>query len=397
MFSSCTLAHQLATALQSRQERGILRRLDPARASGVDFASNDYLSLTRNAQLRDAFVSRLANSEAPVLGSGGSRLLVPAPAHAALESRLARVFHAPAALLFNSGFDANVAFFQCVPQRGDVVLYDALIHASVHDGLRVGRATAAPFAHNDVRDLERRLRGVPEGANVFVAVESLYSMDGDFAPLQLIVDALRPLGDRVHLIVDEAHATGVYGRGLVAQAGLEDRVFARLITFGKALGATGAALLVPALLREYLLNYARPLIYTTALANYCVVAIDCSLDLLENGQLDALAARLHRNIQHFVNALRPHIALIPRQILALPAPDAQAPSPILPLLTYQPHALAAHLRKRGLVARPIAAPTVPRGQERVRVCVQAGHTEMQLDALAGAVVEWANTQSRARL
>lgn len=232
-----------------------------------------------------------------MLGAGGSRLLVPAPAHAALEARLARVFNAQSALLFNSGFDANVAFFQTVPQPGDLVLYDALIHASVHDGLRGGRATSRSFRHNDVRDLKAQLSTAPVGASIFVAVESLYSMDGDLAPLTAIVNALAPLGTRAHLVVDEAHATGVFGRGLVVQAGLEHRVFARLITFGKALACTGGALLVPALAREYLLNYARPLIYTTALSNFCVVAIECALDALEDGRADAVrgaSVRLRR-------------------------------------------------------------------------------------------------------
>jgi 8-amino-7-oxononanoate synthase len=247
----------LAAALDSRADRLILRRLPAAPSSPalIDFASNDYLSLSSSPTLRTAFISAL--SDAPVtqsLGAGGSRLLVHLPAHTALEHRLATFFSSPSALLFNSGFDANAGFFACIPQKGDVVLLDEYIHASVHDGVRASRAQGAvyTFAHNDIealgaecsRILHERPR-VSEGkASVFIAVESLYSMDGTFAPLREIVETLerRFPHKNAHLVVDEAHATGIYGsegRGLVAHLGLENRVFARLHTFGKALAGTG--------------------------------------------------------------------------------------------------------------------------------------------------------------
>jgi len=195
-------------------------------------------------------------SETPnILGSGGSRLLVNGRAHATLEQRLATFFNADAALLFNSGFDANVGFFSCIPQIGDVLVYDEYIHASVHDGMRASRVKQAeilPFEHNSVDDfrmvLERSLNRRAELRNgkgsIFIAVEALYSMDGTFAPLQEMVDLLDELFPlkNAYLIVDEAHSTGIYGplgRGRVAMLGLEDRVFARLHTFGKALAATG--------------------------------------------------------------------------------------------------------------------------------------------------------------
>jgi 8-amino-7-oxononanoate synthase len=184
--------------------------------------------------------------------------------HAALEARLAKTFRAPAALLFNSGFDANAGFFACVPQPGDALLYDAAAHASVHDGARASRLAPRfrrPFAHNDVRALREALwelreeeeRGggaLGEGSgggcsrSVFVAVESVYSMDGTVAPLRAMLDVMDEVfpARNAHLVVDEAHATGIYGpsgRGMVAQLGLEDRVLARLHTFGKALAASG--------------------------------------------------------------------------------------------------------------------------------------------------------------
>ena len=255
-----TLETSLKKGLTSRSQRSILRRLPnpdhaPSSSSSfIDFTSNDYLSLATSPVLRTKFLKNL--SEAPnVLGSGGSRLLVNGRAHATLEERLAKFFNADAALLFNSGFDANVGFFSCIPQVGDVLVHDEYIHASVHDGMRASRVKPEeilPFEHNSVDDfgrvLERSLNRRAElrdgKASVFIAVEALYSMDGTFAPLQEMLDLLDRLFPlkNAYLIVDEAHSTGIYGplgRGRVAMLGLEDRVFARLHTFGKALAATG--------------------------------------------------------------------------------------------------------------------------------------------------------------
>lgn len=252
-----SLPEKLAAALKSRDRRFIRRRLpEPPSVSlaEVDFTSNDYLSLSTSPVLRNTVLSALSASP-KILGSGGSRLLVPSQPHAELESRLCRFFGADAALLFNSGFDANVGLFSAVPQPGDVVLYDAHIHASVHDGMRLSRLAPdshLPFPHNSVLDLRLALSKLLKDSedlkkgktNVFVAVESLYSMDGTIAPLAQIVECVEemlPLGNG-YIIVDEAHATGIYGpkgRGLVADLGLEKRVFARLHTFGKALASSG--------------------------------------------------------------------------------------------------------------------------------------------------------------
>ena len=246
-FSSSPLGTALAAALASREARSIRRQLpSPSAASLADFTSNDYLSLAASPLLRSHFLQRLSDA-AYILGSGGSRLLVNGHRHAQLENRLKSFFGSEEALLFNSGFDANTAFFECIPQPGDVVVYDEYIHASVHDGMRASRIGSADrlwFRHNDVADLKRVLKGVRErplpGGSVFVAVESVYSMDGTVLPLREVCDAVDDANG--YLIVDEAHATGLYGpqgKGRVAMAGLEDRVLARLCTFGKALGASG--------------------------------------------------------------------------------------------------------------------------------------------------------------
>jgi 7-keto-8-aminopelargonate synthetase-like enzyme len=242
---------QLGRAEGSGREAEAERaELDP-----VDFSSNDYLSLASSPDLRTRFIDRL-HASPNILGARGSRLLDGGTLeHALLEERLSAFFDVPAALLYTSGYDANVGFFSCVPRAQDIVLHDELIHASVHDGLRasrVSKASTAAFAHNDVRALGRilaRLVGEREDvrggtSNVFIAVESLYSMDGDVAPLAAICETVERLlpNHNGHIVVDEAHATGVYGphgRGLVAHFGLEDRIAARLHTFGKALAGSG--------------------------------------------------------------------------------------------------------------------------------------------------------------
>jgi 8-amino-7-oxononanoate synthase len=224
----------------------------------IDFASNDFLSLATSPHLRARVLAAL-HSAPSILGAGSSRLLIYNHAHAMLEARLARTFRSPAALLFNSGFDANSGFFSCIPQRGDALVLDEAVHASVHEGVRSSRVAPSmcrSFAHNDVDALSAVLRALrdehgalKEGkSSVIVAVESVYSMDGSVAPLREMLDTIDevfPAGN-AHMVVDEAHATGLFGpggRGFVALLGVEDRVLARLHTFGKALAASGGACL----------------------------------------------------------------------------------------------------------------------------------------------------------
>ncbi|RDX46269.1 PLP-dependent transferase [Lentinus brumalis] len=414
-----SLKDKLNAALASREQRLIRRRLPDPTADDhlVDFSSNDYLSLSQSSDLRKRFLRKL-NDSPYVLGSGGSRLLVNGHAHAALEARLAAFFRAPAALLFNSGFDANVGFFSSVPQPGDVLVYDEHIHASVHDGMRASRVDArVSFRHNSVDSLRSTLDqliatrpGLQTGeCSAFVAVETLYSMDGTLAPLlQMVemVESLLPLGNG-YVVVDEAHSTGIYGpqgRGLVAAYGLEDRVFARLHTFGKALAGTGAVLLITPLVRDYLLNYARSLIYTTSLSYANIIAADCSFDLLEEREAEKLSQKLLDLCTYFLATLRrelavhrisPDLLFLPPH-LAIPRPETSSdpstlPTPIIPVLTPHPRPLSAHLRVRGLNARPITWPTVPKGADRIRVCLHARNTREDVDRLVSGMIEWAES------
>lgn len=303
------LAHQLPIEkslrqlLDRRRAQSTLRKLTTSPAQAVDFSSNDFLSLSTSSILHAAFLRELGNSKLG-LGSGGSRLLDGNSSYAEdLERDIAAFHRAPAGLLFNSGFDANSGFFACVPQPNDIVIYDEYIHASVHDGMRLSRTRQRlSFAHNSVADLKslleecKRNNGQIEGgqSHVFVAVEAIYSMDGDLAPLKAIVELVETVLPRKngYVIVDEAHSTGVigqYGRGLVCELGLEDKVFARLHTFGKSLACNGAILLCSPLLRQYLINYARPLIYTTFLSYPALAAIRVSYTFFQQGSTEPVS------------------------------------------------------------------------------------------------------------
>ncbi len=256
-----------AQLLSRRESQGRLRRLTHPPSNAVDFSSNSYLSLANDPEVKKRYLSLLQSGNGNFsLGSGGSRLLDGNNTLVEdLEGNIAAFHRAPAGLLFNSGFDANSGLFSCAPQPGDVVVYDELIHASVHDGMKLGRAKRVPFAHNAVtaggdgttKCLDIVLQELCSGSageafsqgrkNIFIAVEGVYSMDGDTAPLQEIVHCVRqrlPEGNG-YIIVDEAHSTGIIGergRGLVCQLGLEDQIWARVHTFGKAMGCSGGEL-----------------------------------------------------------------------------------------------------------------------------------------------------------
>jgi 8-amino-7-oxononanoate synthase len=249
------LLRSVRTVLNERRAKGTLRQLRHFPSSSVDFSSNDFLSLSTSPAFQQQYLANLTAAVATNrLASTGSRLLDGNSVYAEeLEQFIAEFHNAPCGLLFNSGFDANAGAFACLPQPGDVIIYDELIHASVHDGVRLSRAARRiPFKHNSVQNFEEILLEemsknelLEKGhASLFVAVESLYSMDGDFAPLQELLDVLENRLPRRngHMIVDEAHSTGVFGpkgAGVVQSLGLQNRVFLRLHTFGKALAGNG--------------------------------------------------------------------------------------------------------------------------------------------------------------
>ncbi|MCA8829730.1 aminotransferase class I/II-fold pyridoxal phosphate-dependent enzyme [Hymenobacter pini] len=371
------LHQRLQTELAKREDAGTRRRL-PAPAALLDFSSNDYLGLSRHPQVRAAVLAAAATLPA---GSTGSRLLSGnSLAAEALEARLATFHGAEAALLFNSGYAANMGFFAAVPRRGDTILYDDASHASVKDGIRGSFATAWSFRHNDLTDLCRKLDRAT--GCVFVAVEALYSMDGDMAPLAELAALCRE--HSAYLVVDEAHTNGLYGphgEGLVTELGLEADVFARVLTFGKALGNQGAAVAGPALLRDYLLSTSRPFIYTTALPPLAVAALTAAYAVLpelgpERARLFALSDYLKTRLNAVFGL---HVPAASHVIHPVFFPNQPGPAAV--------RAVAAAAQAAGFDVRAIVSPTVPVGTERLRLIVHSYNSEAEIDRLAAALQE----------
>lgn len=360
----------LKAALEKRDAQNALRKL-VVNDQFADFCSNDYLGFARSAAFAKAVKEELAAMPAAGNGSTGSRLLAGNTAYAEmLEKKIAAFHHAEAGLIYNSGYDANVGLFSALGQKDCTVIYDELIHASVHDGIRMSQATSYMFRHNDVLHLEERLKNA-DGV-VYVAVESVYSMDGDERLLGPIAALCRQYN--AALIVDEAHATGITpngGRGLVQELGLEDSVFARVHTFGKGLGCHGAIVAGSSLLRDYLVNFSRAFIYTTALPLHSLIAINQSYRLLQ--QSEATIRMLRSLIISFKDkAAAAGIHLIPSnspvQCLVIPGNAAVKQA-------------AEALQQAGFDVRPILSPTVQKGRERLRICIHAFNSEEQVDRL----------------
>ncbi|MDB5240150.1 MAG: 8-amino-7-oxononanoate synthase [Spirosoma sp.] len=373
----------LADRLAIRQQAGLLRQLRLV-TNQIDFCSNDYLGFARSGNLRRAIQQADMNQISLPTGATGSRLLAGQTELAdEVEQELAKFYQTESALLFHAGYNANLGLLACLPQAGDTLLTDELIHASMIDGARLSYATRRRFRHNDLTDLENQLRlatnfqttglSHPLG-QVFVAVESVYSMDGDLAPLGELTDLCDEYG--ASLLVDEAHATGVYGptgEGLVVALGLQKRVFARVHTFGKALGVHGAAVVGPAVLRDYLINFARPFIYSTALPPHSLLAIRCAHEYLKT-QPEAREL-LYDRLTYFRQRVSD---LLPGSSWT----DSQTPIQclIVPGNEWARHA-AERAQQAGFDVRAILSPTVPAGQERLRICIHAFNTEAEINGL----------------
>ncbi|WP_375197386.1 8-amino-7-oxononanoate synthase [Sphingobium sp.] len=342
--------------LAALEKRGRLRRLVPR--AGRDFASNDYLGLASDPIIGQAVADAVARG-VPV-GSGGSRLLRGnAPEHEGLEAKAADFFKTQAALFMANGFAANLALFSTLPQRGDLIVADELIHASVHDGIRMSKAVTVFARHNEVQsfaDLIAAWRAEGGKGRIWIAVETLYSMDGDMAPLAELA-TLAAKHDAM-LILDEAHGTGVFGpsgRGLSSGLdGLHNVV--TLHTCGKAMGVEGALICGPRILIDYLINRARAFIFSTAPSPLMAVAVSAALDRIE--QADDLRERL--------KTLMVDAAEVICAPLGLPAPRSQ----IVPVVLGEDRramAAAAALQQAGFDVRGIRPPTVPPGTSRLRI------------------------------
>lgn len=361
------IERHLFQILEERKQQSLFRTLRTSN-NFVDFCSNDYLGFSQKLKQNSKIYSFPS-------GATGSRLLAGNTQFVEdLEQEIADFHGAETGLIFNSGYNANVGLLSCLPQKNDLLFTDELIHASMIDGARLSYATRFKFKHNDVDDLERKLvstkNSEPKIQNLFIALESVYSMDGDLANLGAIVKLSEKYG--ANLIVDEAHATGIFGkngRGLVSELVLEDKVFARVVTFGKALGCHGAIVLGSKTLRDYLINFARPFIYSTAAPHYTHESIRQAYQLLKSPDFNN--EKLHNLIKFFKNQ-------------ASQIPDLQlidSPSAIQCIIVSGNEScrfVAFELQKIGLDIRPIVSPTVPKGKERLRICLHEFNTEKEI-------------------
>jgi 8-amino-7-oxononanoate synthase len=353
--------------LKQRSDNASLRKLISS-SLPVDFCSNDYLGFARSAELRNAINVEVEALQPINNGSGGSRLLSGNTAYTEETERYIANFHnAEAGLIFNSGYDANVGLLSSLGQKGDTFICDELIHASLIDGARLTHANRYTFKHNDLTDLEAKLK-VAKGI-IYVIVESVYSMDGDIAPLQHVSDLCKFY--QANLIVDEAHATGVFGKhgvGLVQSLNLEPHIFARIVTFGKAIGCHGAIVLGSTSLREYLINFARSFIYTTAAPLHNIIAVKCAYKML--AALD-YSTELNKKIvlfTSFINKL---------DVSGITASPSAIQTILFPGNSNARNA-ARELQANGFDVRPILGPTVPEGKERLRICLHLYNTNEEI-------------------
>lgn len=351
--------------LKSREADGILRSLSE-REFKHDFYSNDYLGISK---LELTPIKETGGSTGSRLISGNSKEAI------TCENFLADFFQAESALVFNSGYDANVGLFSSIGLRNDIILYDKLIHASVRDGIRLSTAQSYSFEHNDLTALESKLqRHSSDKRSVFIAVESLYSMDGDFAPLDKIIALAKKYG--ALLIIDEAHSGGVIGpqgKGLCVEKNQHSSVFARVITFGKAYGTHGAVVLGSERLKNYLVNFARSFIYTTALPpkQYQLIR-----EAVSRSQNDSLRSKLKENIHLFRQLNEKHIVISDRD------------SPIQIIMAEsvrQLDQLCGALHEQNFGVKLIQAPTVPKGKDRIRICLHAFNTPEEIITLSAII------------
>lgn len=366
---------KLQDKIKEREAQNMLRKLGTEHHL-IDFSSNDYLGFSKLKEIFDMTYHYLETYNLTRNGATGSRLLSGNyELYNEVEKTLCEFHQAESALIFNSGYDANLGFFSSVPQRGDIILYDEYIHASIRDGIGMSHANAYKFNHNDLEDLKQLISRHSKHVSgskqeIYIVTESVFSMDGDTPDITSLINISKK--HQAYLVIDEAHAIGVFGKngeGLLQELGLENEVFARIITFGKALGSHGAAILGSKALTQYLINFARPFIYTTALPPHSVMT------------LKSVYIELPKT--HEISKLKENISLFKQEILknTLQNHFIESQSAIqscLILGNENVKAISNQLIKKGYDVKPILSPTVPKGMERLRFCLHSFNSEKEI-------------------
>ncbi|SEC27464.1 8-amino-7-oxononanoate synthase [Tenacibaculum sp. MAR_2009_124] len=343
----------------------------------VDFSSNDYLGFAKSNELHFQTNELLIRIKGDHNGATGSRLLSGNHVlYNIVEEELTSIHSSEAALIFNSGYNANLGLFSSVPQRGDIILYDEFIHASIRDGMQLSNAKSYKFDHNNIADLEEKLKTFSKKENtvdreIYVVTESVFSMDGDSPELEVMCKICEKYG--AYLIVDEAHALGVFGKkglGATQESELNEKIFARILTFGKGLGCHGAVVLGSKELKQFLVNYSRSFIYTTGLAPHTLATIKTAYELLQSQQGRDSKALLEKNILHFK-----------KTAAELKLNFIESSSAIHCCIisgNQKTKEIAKKLLASGFDVKPILSPTVAKGKERLRFCLHSYNTFNQI-------------------
>lgn len=373
--------------LQLRKDANSFRKLG-AREKKTDLASNDYLGFTSSLRIFEEVQRILKEKDLLKNGAGGSRLLSGNHLlYELAENVLSEFFSSESALIFNSGYDANIGFFSTVPQRGDYIIYDELSHASIRDGIALSKAKAFKFKHNDLEDLEEKIIRAKKDnfeGEIYIVTEAVFSMDGDMPNFHGLV-AISEKYDCLP-VLDEAHAAGVIGdggKGPVTGLPLQEKIFARLVTFGKAFGAHGAAILGSSKLKDYLVNFSRSLIYTTAMPPHSVATILAAIrHLQEEGQKEL--EKLRSNIRFFTS-----------EVINNELQDSfiSSFSPIHCCVirgNSEVKRVANALQAEGFDVKPILSPTVSAGKERLRFCLHSFNTEEELSSVVSLLARHLN-------
>ena len=370
----------LSQKLQQRKANAAFRQLSDTNDL-IDFSSNDYLGFAKSETIFDATHQYLLDRNIKINGATGSRLISGNhKVYQETENYIAQFHQSEATLIFNSGYDANVGFFSAVPQRNDIILYDELSHASIRDGILMSHSKAYKFDHNDFDDLEKLIiRHQPKTdsrqlTTIYIVTESVFSMDGDSPNLEELAQLCKKYN--CYLVIDEAHALGVFGEkgeGLIQNMGLQDQVFARIMTFGKGLGCHGAVILGSTELKNYLVNFARSFIYTTGLSPHAVATILVGYQQLKI-QKEALHT-LRENINHF-NQEKSILGLKPLFVRS----KSSIQSAIIPG-NENVKTIANQMQEKGFDVKAILSPTVLEGQERLRICLHSYNAKEEITAV----------------
>ena len=373
------LPKKLHKKLEERKHNNALRQLGGA-SNLIDFSSNDYLGFAKSSRIYNKTLQRIEDHHIKYNGATGSRLLSGNhKLYDQLEDKIAKFHYVASALVFNSGYDANLGLLSSVAQRGDIIFYDEYSHASIRDGIQLSHAKSYKFKHNDLKNLEKILKHTStssanvqhDNSTIFIVTESVFSMDGDTPDLKTLYKLSQTYN--AHLIIDEAHAVGVFGKGLV-----DFPVFARIVTFGKALGCHGAAILGTKDLKKYLINFSRALIYTTGLSPHSVATIKCAYDELQHFESSILEKSqnpkylLLKNIEFFKEEIR-RLQLHNHFIVSNSAINCCIISG-----NENVKSIAKKLKTKGFDVKPILSPTVPQGKERLRFCLHSYNSSAEI-------------------